>query len=241
MPFHRCSWVLILQLPLCIFPSTHCVAYTKSNMGDSHKSSVLFKKFDYFFEPVTNSLVVPVNSEGSLLALIKFSEFIFSPGIGVMLVEVIIRSFVCLSACDFPLPVRSGCFASSVHRLLPPVLHYLAAYYSFSVDSNSWSMGRITLCNILLLLRCKDMEFSSSGVKITGDSLFFYFRGDIFTCMLWKSEMLGSDVSSSADNTCRGCYSTLVLLPSLLIVHIADWVSSLYCHLQQTEHSAGRS
>lgn len=42
------------------------------------------------FEPVTNSLVVPVKSDGSLLALIKFGQFIFSPGTGVVLWEVII-------------------------------------------------------------------------------------------------------------------------------------------------------
>lgn len=44
--------------------------------------------------------------------------------------------------------------------------------------------------------------------------------------MQWKSEMLGSDMSGSAGNTCRGCCSALVLLPSLLSVDIADWVSS---------------
>lgn len=46
------------------------------------------------FEPVTNSLVVAVKNDGSLVALIKFSKFVFSPGRGVVLLEVIIR-FVC--------------------------------------------------------------------------------------------------------------------------------------------------
>lgn len=69
------------------------MASIKSNIGDLHKSSVV-QEIRLFSEPVTNSLVVPVNSEGSLLALIKFSEFIFSPGIGVTLAQVIIL-FVC--------------------------------------------------------------------------------------------------------------------------------------------------
>lgn len=46
------------------------------------------------FEPVTNSLVVAVKNDGSLVALIKFSKFVFSPGMGAVLLEVIIR-FVC--------------------------------------------------------------------------------------------------------------------------------------------------
>lgn len=78
---------------------------------------------------MTNSLVVPVNSDGSLLALIKFSKFIFSPGIGVMLVEVIIL-FVCQ-------PVIF-CYQQRVVALHPvPVvlyhllLYHLAKYYSF--------------------------------------------------------------------------------------------------------------
>lgn len=69
------------------------MAAIKSNIGDLRKSSVV-REIRLFSEPVTNSLVVPVNSEGSLLALIKFGEFIFSPGIGVTLVRVIIL-FVC--------------------------------------------------------------------------------------------------------------------------------------------------
>ena len=46
--------------------------------------------------------------------------------------------------------------------------------------------------------------------------------------------MLDSDMSGSADNTCRACCSALMLLPSLLSVDIADWVSSPCCRLQQS-------
>lgn len=93
MPFLSYSGLLIPPLQLHIFPSALCVAAIKSNIRDLHESSVV-QEIRLFFEPVTNSLVVPVNSEGSLLALIKFGEFIFSPGIGVTLVWVIIL-FVC--------------------------------------------------------------------------------------------------------------------------------------------------
>lgn len=72
---------------------TLCGLY-KIQYGRFTQVKCVVQEIRLFFEPVTNSLVVPVNSEGSLLALIKFSEFIFSPGIGVMLVEVIIL-FVC--------------------------------------------------------------------------------------------------------------------------------------------------
>ena len=72
---------------------TFCGLY-KIQYGRFSQVKCVVQEIRLVFEPVTNSLVVPVKSEGSLLALIKFSEFIFSPGIGVMPVEVIIL-FVC--------------------------------------------------------------------------------------------------------------------------------------------------
>lgn len=148
MPFYSYRWLLIPQLQLCIFPSAHFVASIKSNIGDLHKSSVV-QEIRLFSEPVTNSLVVPVNSEGSLLALIKFSEFIFSPGIGVTLAQVIIL-FVCQ-------PVIF-CYRWRVAALHPVSvvschlsLHYLATHYS--VCRNSRAVRRVTLWNRISLLR----------------------------------------------------------------------------------------
>lgn len=84
-------------------------------------------------------------------------------------------------------------------------------------------------------LRCEDMKFSCSGVRMREDSfLFIYFRGDILAFMLGKSEIRSFDVSGSADNTCRDCCSALVLLPSLFSVDMADWVSSPCCRLRQS-------
>lgn len=129
MPFHWCSWVLIPQLPLFIFPSTHFRGLYKIQYGRFSQVKCVVQGIRLVSEPVTNSLVVPVKSEGSLLALIKFSKFIFSPGMGVMPVEVIIL-FVC--------QLVIFCYQWGVAVLHPaPVvcchlfLHYLATYYSF--------------------------------------------------------------------------------------------------------------
>lgn len=148
MPFHSYRWLLIPQLQLHIFPSACYVAAIKSNIGDLRKSSVV-REIRLFSEPVTNSLVVPVNSEGSLLALIKFGEFIFSPGIGVTLVRVIIL-FVCQ-------PVIF-CHCWRVAALHPVsflfchlFLHYLATHYS--AFRNSWAVRHVTVWNGIFLLK----------------------------------------------------------------------------------------
>lgn len=134
-----------------------------------------------FFEPVTNSLVVPVNSEGSLLALIKFSKFIFSPGIEVMLVEVIIL-FVC------QLVIFLYQWEVAVLHLLSIVFCHLFfitwPHIALFVDSNSWSVRRTTLYNTLPLPRWEDMKFFSSSVKIRGDSLSFFERAYFHLCAM---------------------------------------------------------
>ena len=90
-----------------------------------HKSSVLLGEIRLVFEPVTNSLVVPVKTEGSLVALIKSSKFIFSPGVAPM------RGIIwfCLSACDSATSEKKGvllCMPLSP-RLLS--LHHLFRHY----------------------------------------------------------------------------------------------------------------
>lgn len=148
MPFHSYRWLLIPQLQLRIFPSARCVAALKSNIGDLHKSSVV-REIRLFSEPVTNSLVVPVKSEGSLLALIKFGEFIFAPGIGVTLVWVIIL-FVCQ-----PVIFCHRWRVAALHPLsfvfCHLFLHYLATYYC--ACRNSWAVRRVALWNGIFLLR----------------------------------------------------------------------------------------
>lgn len=61
---------------------------------------------------------------------------------------------VCLSACDFLLPVRSGCYASSACCLLPPVPllpgHILLFPY---LDRNTWSVKGIPLWHPAFLIR----------------------------------------------------------------------------------------
>lgn len=145
MPVHWCSLVLIPQLPLCIFffPSARYVACRKIQYGRFSQVKCVVEEIWLVFEPMTNTLVVTVKSEGSLLALIKFCKFIFSPGIGVMPGEVIIL-FVC--------QLVIFCYQWGVAVLHPvPVvcchlfLHYLATYDFFLyVDGNSWSMREIS-------------------------------------------------------------------------------------------------
>lgn len=194
----------------------------KSNMGDFHKSSVLFAKIRLVFEPVANSLVVPVKSEDSPLALIKFGKFIFSPGMGVLLVEVIIL-FVCQfvifchewgDAALHPSPVVS------CHLLL----HYLDTYYSsFMLIEAADVWGDHTLNSAF---------FSPPWLKLGSSQNTCLRRED-----MCKRDILKRDVQAmkernawllqrgSADNTCRGCISVLVL-PRLFSVDAADWVSS---------------
>lgn len=63
---------------------------------------------------------------------------------------------VCLSACDFQLPVRSGCFASTACCLPPPVPSLPGHILLFlSVDRNSWyARRRITFWEKLFFLSC---------------------------------------------------------------------------------------
>lgn len=129
MPFHRCRQVLIPQLPLCISPPTHCTGPYRIQYETFSQVKCVVQEIRLVFEPVTNSVVVPVKSEGSLLALIKFSKFIFSPGRESRRLEVIIL-FVCRLVIL--------CYQRGVAALHPvPVvcrhlfLHYLDTYYSF--------------------------------------------------------------------------------------------------------------
>lgn len=157
---------------------------------------------------------------------------------------------VCLSACDFQLPARSGCFASTACCLPPPVPSLPGHILLFlSADSSTLDMqgggthsGRsyfflakaLNLFKIHLLEIWENKPFLCRCENKWGFLFMYLFWGDILTWMTWtkKSDMLGSDRSSS---TCRGHSETWVLLPSVFFVHILDWVSFLAVVYKQTE------
>ncbi|KAA8596084.1 hypothetical protein FQN60_011375, partial [Etheostoma spectabile] len=72
------------------------------------------------------------------------------------------------------------------------------------------------------------VELAGVGSNKTVHLVIFCYHhlGDILPFTLCKSDMWGSDMSGTADNTGRGCCSVLMLLPSLFSADIAAWVSS---------------
>ena len=123
---------------------------------------------------------------------------------------------VCLSACDFLLWVRSGCFASSACCLLPPVPSLPGHILLFlCVDRNSWSMrgSHSEICFFWFWL-VSSQDTSASDVGIWKSPIqergYSFLGGGYLALTSWKSEMLNSDMSGSVDNTYRAsvyCFS----------------------------------
>lgn len=224
-----------MYFPIYTFGGPYKIQY-----GRFSQVKCIVQEIRLVFEPVTNSLVVPVKSEGSLLALIKFSEFIFAPGMGVVPAEVIIL-FVC-QLVIFCFQWGCRCFASSAYCLLPPVpslpVHVLPIVIpQKTFDPSGWYRLEICFSDKGSSQNTSAWYFgpwksSCSGIREREKCYFVFSRGYFgFKAIKVRNAMLWREWQSWQHLQRMLCLSENAKSVQCRVYRLS---LLLYCHLQQS-------